>query len=759
MPQEHTIVHTTPSDFYEGKTAGAAEPLSFNNDASDGCVDDVRSDDGTSDASTDMDESRGAVTADEDYDRDEDHHKEDDSHPTTTPCCAGPTPCSSPVALSSPISPTVTTSTSGRWKKARGRMLIPKNIAAARASFLLPGPMHHANPLFTYHKSDPTAKLLSSKLRECRDNYLSFARDVLDRAAHAYGRGRVLLASDPPESDSACLDQEAIREYLKKYLSSNRLDGNCKIRLESNLPSAGIFINRPRATLARVRCEKGYFGGDDDCKHTLLVSKSLLSSRDSGKVTPTRLLTFAVHEIGTHLVRRSNEEIQPWLRQRDRYDMTQDIRVLKATEEGLAMVHEAMHLPSLLLARPALYYYASARAAALSFVELFEELEQWVEDEGKRFDICALVKRGVRDTSERTGGSYYANGEVQVYFEGAVEILQKASTLDPVLLFCGKLSLSDMALSRVQRVVRRDGIVLPEFAKNVKEYGRALERVARANGLLKKKKKKKTIDQGGAVKGTTGKVADREEVVVAVAGKLSDIVAEGKVQEGKMDKTERDHGKKAAEVTVVTPQLISPALSPLSSVLSRTISKRAMCEKKRLRSRTQRGVGEAIGRRSPARKAKEKKNQPQRKQKQHRTQEKQHPRALEKSRPSVQSSENKRSRTGEKSLLPPPPPDTMLPAIRPPKKTTSQQQWDVGKIGTMRCRWRVLCRSRLPRAPVMIRDAPDRAGHIVGSLFPGTVVVAYETKGKWIRISPKAEWMATEWTSPSVGDETLLEPL
>ena len=88
MPQEHTIVHTTPSDFYEGKTAGAAEPLSFDNDASDGCVDDVRSDDGTSDASTDMDESRGAVTADEDYDRDEDHHKEDDSHPTTPPCCA-----------------------------------------------------------------------------------------------------------------------------------------------------------------------------------------------------------------------------------------------------------------------------------------------------------------------------------------------------------------------------------------------------------------------------------------------------------------------------------------------------------------------------------------------------------------------------------------------------------------------------------------------------------------------------------------------
>ena len=171
------------------------------------------------------------------------------------------------------------------------------------------------------------------------------------------------------------------------------------------------------------------------------------------------------------------------MRKRERYGMTNDKRVLKATEEGLAMIHEAMHLPSLLLARPALYYYASARASVLSFVELFKELEEWVEDEGKRFDICALVKRGVRDTSKSDG--CVGNGEVQVYFEGAVEILQKAKDVEVELLFCGKLALSDMELSRVKRVVRRDGIVLPEFAKSPKLYRRALERVARANGLLK----------------------------------------------------------------------------------------------------------------------------------------------------------------------------------------------------------------------------------------------------------------------------------
>ena len=141
--------------------------------------------------------------------------------------------------------------------------------------------------------------------------------------------------------------------------------------------------------MARVRCEDAYFGGDDDCKHSLLVSDKLLSN-EGDTVNAIRLVSFAVHEIGTHLVRRTNEEIQPWLRKTDRYEMVKDPRLVKATEEGLAMIHEAMHLPSMLLARSALYYVASARAQDLSFVDLFAELEQWVVDPVQRFDVSFL---------------------------------------------------------------------------------------------------------------------------------------------------------------------------------------------------------------------------------------------------------------------------------------------------------------------------------------------------------------------------------
>ena len=179
-------------------------------------------------------------------------------------------------------------------------------------------------------------------------------------------------------------------KYLKTYLSANRLDSHCTVKFCDNLPSAGIFINRPKATLARINCDDAYFGGDEDCKHSLLVSSKLLSSEET-KVSAIRIVSFAVHEIGTHLVRRSNEEIQPWLRKHNKYNMVKDERLIKATEEGLAMVHEAMHLPSLLLARPALYYFASAKALTLSFVDLFDALEEWVSDPTQRFDVSVCV--------------------------------------------------------------------------------------------------------------------------------------------------------------------------------------------------------------------------------------------------------------------------------------------------------------------------------------------------------------------------------
>ena len=356
--------------------------------------------------------------------------------------------------------------------------MLPSNLDEAREEFLspttdqvtpidtIPGndtftstPPPLRSPMFQYSPTvtaESRAERLATPLRTPCTDLLPQAIKVLTRAVEQYGRGNVLLASDPPalsepapvsNSDSNSdtvpssvvspslsmsasssttsstpstlstpsmpsrkkkkvpttklgptgstiplhthLSRKKALKYLKTYLSANRLDSHCTVKFCDNLPSAGIFINRPKATLARINCDDAYFGGDEDCKHSLLVSSKLLSSKET-KVSAIRIVSFAVHEIGTHLVRRSNEEIQPWLRKHNKYNMVKDERLIKATEEGLAMVHEAMHLPSLLLARPALYYFASAKALTLSFVDLFDALEEWVSDPTQRFDVSGV---------------------------------------------------------------------------------------------------------------------------------------------------------------------------------------------------------------------------------------------------------------------------------------------------------------------------------------------------------------------------------
>ena len=411
----------------------------------------------------------------------------------------------------------------------------PSNAAPAAT---LPPPQPSTSPLFQYpptSTAESRAERLKTTLRTPCTNLLPQALKVLQRAAEKYGQGNVLLASDPPPEiisptedvspplpspasvlsfakncsvsssskkavstkigatgstipTTTSLNRKTALKYLRSYLSINRLDSHCTVKFCDNLPSAGIFVNRPRATLARINCDDAYFGGDEDCKHSLLVSDKLLSSAEK-TVSALRIVSFAVHEIGTHLVRRSNEEIQPWLRKHTSYKMVKEERLIKATEEGLAMVHEAMHLPSLLLARPALYYFASARALHISFVDLFVELKEWVSDALQRFEICALVKRGMEDTHQPGG-----NGEVQVYFEGAVKILEQVDTIDPALLFCGRITLDDMELSRVKRVVRREGILLPGFARNIYQYRKALRRISLANGIVEINTRKKKME-------------------------------------------------------------------------------------------------------------------------------------------------------------------------------------------------------------------------------------------------------------------------
>ena len=72
----------------------------------------------------------------------------------------------------------------------------------------------------------------------------------------------------------------------------------------------------------------------------------------------------------------------------------------------------------------------------MSFVELFHDLEKYVDSPMGRWKFALRVKRGLTDTSQ-TGGLY----KDQVYLEGAIKVLARRKTLNFKTLLCGKISL------------------------------------------------------------------------------------------------------------------------------------------------------------------------------------------------------------------------------------------------------------------------------------------------------------------------------
>ena len=151
------------------------------------------------------------------------------------------------------------------------------------------------------------------------------------------------------------------------------------------------------------------------------------------------------HEIGTHFLRKHNEKIQQWFKKREKYDMKTCI----ATEEGFACTNQLVHTVKCGNCKPFLYrsamnYYAAYMAKHMSFVDLFKDLEKYIDSPQARWKFALRVKRGLTDTSQ-VGGLY----KDQVYLEGAVKILKLRKQLDFKALYCGKLSLFDLCRENI----------------------------------------------------------------------------------------------------------------------------------------------------------------------------------------------------------------------------------------------------------------------------------------------------------------------
>jgi len=115
-------------------------------------------------------------------------------------------------------------------------------------------------------------------------------------------------------------------------------------------------------------------------------------------------------------------------------------------------------------------------SSKLSFVELFNDIEKYIDSRPSRWKFVLRLKRGMVETVE-PGGLY----KDQCYLEGAVYFLKNRHTIDIIGLFTGKISLEDLARPKIQKVLNKENIKLPTFVADMDKYMSALDVIARTN--------------------------------------------------------------------------------------------------------------------------------------------------------------------------------------------------------------------------------------------------------------------------------------
>lgn len=334
--------------------------------------------------------------------------------------------------------------------------LTPACVQGAGASQLLTPDFKYAVPV-----EKLAAKLETDKMHSIRDDHTADAKRVLDSALERFGSAEILEHSVYGEE----VDQEEAQKHITDFVEAHNLQDKLWVRFTPNRVSCVGSLQRSRKNSQ----------DNPNVRHTLFVSTA-------NRLRQHELRQFAAHEIGTHLIRVINDELQPWRGSsgRKRFQLhINSTREFRETEEGLATINTVLHSGAeQYMWREALLYYACAKARTLNFVELFVELAPYMPDAKRRFGLVTRIKRGLADQS-KPGGS----GKAQVYFEGAVNILRRdPGEEDLKLLYAGRLMLSE--LQRVRRVAHTSFITLPAFAVDLPSYRKRLRAMAVLNGLV-----------------------------------------------------------------------------------------------------------------------------------------------------------------------------------------------------------------------------------------------------------------------------------
>jgi len=321
-------------------------------------------------------------------------------------------------------------------------------------------------PSFEYSiPVEKLAKQLTNDMHSIRDDHINEAKAILDAALESVGGSAEVFERKVYGEE---VDQATAERHIVDFVTQHKLQDKLWVRFTPNRVSCVGSLQRSRRNSQ----------DHPEVRHTLFVSTA-------NKLRKHELRQFVAHEIGTHLLRVVNDELQPWRGSSGRKKFglhANSTREFRETEEGLATINTVLHSgggpKSRYLFREALLYYACAKSATMNFVELFAELAPYMPSPRRRFGLVTRIKRGLLDQS-LPGGS----GKAQVYFEGALTILRRDFDVDDLrLLYAGRLMLSEM--DRVRRLAHTSFITLPGFAADLEAYRKDLRAMALLNGLV-----------------------------------------------------------------------------------------------------------------------------------------------------------------------------------------------------------------------------------------------------------------------------------
>lgn len=185
------------------------------------------------------------------------------------------------------------------------------------------------------------------------------------------------------------------------------------------------------------------------------------------------LIGMLYHEVGTHALRRINDEQQPWYKKKKKYKLAEYLQ----TEEGLASLHSLIPHTYKSAFNSALRYITVNKAQNGSFAQTWDFLGKYVQDPERRWTITFRQKRGLTDTSQPGGYS-----KDLVYFVGLIDVYHwlEKNNYDITNLYFGKIALEDV--EKAKMLNQKFTPALPTFFSLSKErYAHEIKKIGDYN--------------------------------------------------------------------------------------------------------------------------------------------------------------------------------------------------------------------------------------------------------------------------------------